>query len=109
MAKGREKKKQKGSAGAQVTTQAPAVTYAVSLSPKGERSLRKLDKKERDILIAGIDALAHNPKPPKSSPLRGRKDWHWEITHRLRIVYDIDAKARTIVVTYAGWHEGVDY
>jgi mRNA interferase RelE/StbE len=76
--------------------------YTVQFRRSAEKSLEKLDGRNRARILRNIVALADNPRPPGVKPLSG-EDTLWRIRiGDYRVVYEIrDAELLVLVVRVA--------
>jgi mRNA interferase RelE/StbE len=72
--------------------------YRVFLERAAERDLKRLASEIHDRVIAAIQALANNPRPPGCRKLVGGKnDWRVRVGH-YRVVYEIADEIRVVRV-----------
>jgi mRNA interferase RelE/StbE len=72
--------------------------YDVYLERSAERDLKKLPADLFQKLIFHIKALAVDPRPPGSRKIRSSiNDWRIRVGDH-RIIYEIDEKAKTVMV-----------
>jgi mRNA interferase RelE/StbE len=72
--------------------------YAVLLETAAERSLRRLDAVAFRRVVAALQILADNPRPPGCRKLTGSdRDWRIRVGD-YRVVYEIDDKNREVRV-----------
>ena len=72
--------------------------YRVFLERAAEKQLKQLSAKLHDRLIAAVQALAKNPRPPGCRKLTGTdNDWRIRVGD-YRIVYEIDDASREVRV-----------
>jgi mRNA interferase RelE/StbE len=72
--------------------------YRVFLERAAEKDLKSLSSKLHSQVIAALQSLTKNPRPPGCRKLTGGdKDWRIRIGD-YRIVYEIDDTAQTIRV-----------
>ena len=70
--------------------------YRILLERAAEKDLSKLSSRVHDRLIAAIQGLATNPRPPGCRKLAGRKD-DWRIrVGDYRVVYEIADEIRIV-------------
>ncbi len=67
------------------------------MAPAAQRQLRKLPPDATARVRAPILALARDPRPPGSVVLAGGPSWRLRVGD-IRIVYQIDEAARSIVI-----------
>ena len=72
--------------------------YRVLLERGAERDLARLSSEIHDRVIAAIQALANNPRPPGCRKLVGSKnDWRIRVGD-YRVIYEIADKVRVVRV-----------
>jgi mRNA interferase RelE/StbE len=72
--------------------------YRVLLERAAEKDLARLSSENHDRIIAAIQALAMNPRPPGCRKLEGSKrDWRIRIGD-YRVIYEIADEIRVIHV-----------
>lgn len=70
--------------------------YSILIKKSAAKELEAVPKKDREKLVAKIQALARNPRPPGSEKLAG--DDKLRIRHGVyRVLYEVDDS--TVVVT----------
>ncbi|MHC4675470.1 MAG: type II toxin-antitoxin system RelE family toxin [Planctomycetota bacterium] len=75
------------------------MTYAVKILRSAWKQIAKIDRQDQAQIIAGIRALADNPRPPGSKKLSGRPAWRIRIG-AYRVIYEIlDQQLLVLVVT----------
>ena len=71
--------------------------YSVLIKRSAAKELDTVPKKDREKLVAKIQALATNPRPPGSEKLAG--DDKYRIRHGVyRVLYEIDDATIVVVV-----------
>ncbi len=76
--------------------------YAIELTPRAQKKLRKLDRDIRARLMKAIAALAENPFPPDAKKLTGAgKLWRIRVGD-YRVVYQVDGNRLIIVIVDVG-------
>jgi mRNA interferase RelE/StbE len=74
-------------------------SYRVALTSSAEKELRRLSTKMVARIVPRLEHLAAAPRPPGCKKLRGGdKEWRIRVGD-YRVVYVIDATARTVDVT----------
>ena len=74
------------------------IMYRVLLERSGEKDLARLASEVHDRVIAAIQALARNPRPPGCRKLAGSKN-DWRIRVRdYRVIYEIADEIRIVRV-----------
>ena len=72
--------------------------YDVYIERTAEKDLKRLPASDFYRIIAGVKALAENPRPIGSHKLSGSKaDWRIRIGN-YRVIYEIDQKAKAVKV-----------
>jgi len=74
------------------------MTYEVVLSSRATRDLDRFVGRPHERLLAAIQALADNPRPPLCTKLTGSDEWRIRVGD-YRIRYLIDDSARTVAIT----------
>jgi mRNA interferase RelE/StbE len=78
------------------------VEYTVEARPRVRKALRQLDPQVRKDLLAKMRALAADPRPPGTEPLRGHSPWLRVRVGEYRIIYVVDDAARGITIGTVG-------
>jgi len=74
-------------------------SYAVEVKPSARKELEALPDQVLARMIAKLESLRENPRPPGCKKLKGYRD-QWRIrVGAWRAVYLIDDKARLVSVT----------
>ena len=76
--------------------------YTIDLKLAAARDLRKLPEDVRRRIAGRIDALAIEPTPPGVDPLKGEPDLFRLRAGDYRILYQLDRKARIVLVARIG-------
>jgi mRNA interferase RelE/StbE len=76
--------------------------YTVEARPRVRRTLRQLDPTVRKDVLAKMRALATDPRPPGTKPLRGHPPWLRVRAGDYRIIYAVDDEARVVTVASVG-------
>jgi mRNA interferase RelE/StbE len=76
-------------------------SYSLLIKPSAVKELEKLPAKPRRLIIRKIESLAEDPRPRGSEKLSG-KDLHRVRQGDYRILYDVQDKARVVVVIRIG-------
>ncbi len=71
--------------------------YRVELAPAAQRQLRRLPPGDAAVLRGPILALAHEPRPQAARKLSTTDFWRIRVGS-LRVIYDVDDVARTVVI-----------
>jgi len=76
--------------------------YTVDARPRVRKALRQLDPTARKNVLAKMRALATDPRPPGTEPLRGHSPWLRVRVGDYRIVYAVDDETRVVTVGTVG-------
>jgi mRNA interferase RelE/StbE len=76
-------------------------SYSLLIKPSAVKELERLPAKPRRLIVRKIESLAEDPRPRGSEKLSG-KDLHRVRQGDYRILYDIQDKARVVVVIRIG-------
>jgi mRNA interferase RelE/StbE len=76
--------------------------YTIAARPRVRKALRQLDPAVRKDVLAKMRALAADPRPPGTEPLRGYSPWLRVRAGDYRIIYAIDDQARVVTVASVG-------
>ncbi len=84
------------------------MSYRVEFTTAAARQLRKLPRPARERILAAIEKLGEEPRPPGATKLVGE-----EVAWRLRvgdyrIVYDVLDDVLTVVIVQAGHRREVN-
>lgn len=82
-------------------------TYTVQLLPRARRALRQLDRPVQRRIVAALDALATNPRPPDVKALTGQPGELRVRTGDYRIVYEIQDDQLLVLVVRLGHRRDV--
>jgi mRNA interferase RelE/StbE len=66
------------------------LAYRVVVEDGAARAIRKLDRDVQRLVVARLERLAENPRPPGSKKLEGAEDLHRVRVGDHRIVYRIE-------------------
>ncbi len=83
------------------------MTFRVELSPAAARQLRKLDRRAAARIIAVLDLLATNPRPPKATPLVGRPGVLRVRTGDYRVIYEVHDQTVVVLVLAIGHRSSI--
>ncbi len=70
--------------------------FALELTTSARKGLKKLSKKEQELVYVVLETLKENPTPPKSLKLTGRDGYRIRVGD-LRIIYTLQ-RGRLIVL-----------
>lgn len=74
--------------------------YAISLLQAALKELQRLPAQLGERIEAAIDGLADNPRPRGSQKLKGTTNEYRTRVRVYRVIYEIDDKQQTVVVSY---------
>ncbi len=79
------------------------MNFAIELTPKAERELRKLERPAQLRVKAAIELLRQNPRPPAATPLFGQPRGTYRVrTGYYRIIYEVHDKRVLVLVVRIG-------
>ena len=78
------------------------VGYYVEARPRVRKALRQFDPAVRKDVLAKMRALATDPRPSGTQPLRGHPPWLRVRAGDYRIIYTVDDEARVVTVASIG-------
>jgi mRNA interferase RelE/StbE len=76
--------------------------YSVNARPRVRKALRQFDPTVRKNVLAKMRALATDPRPRGSEPLRGYSPWLKVRIGDYRVIYAVDDAARIVTVATVG-------
>src|SRR5439155_27274650 len=80
----------------------PVTSYRVTLRPAARRSLAKIDPTISKRIVAALDALAEDPRPPGVRALAGHHGWLRVRVGDWRVVYEVrDNELHVLVIEIA--------
>jgi len=82
------------------------MTYTVIILRAARKSLAQLPEADYQRVIAAINALAQNPRPPGCIKLTGSPYWRIRVGV-YRVIYDIEDTARIVTVVTVGHRRDV--
>lgn len=74
------------------------MTYRVQISRSAAKTITDLDKPVRRKVLAAIEALAENPRPPSCTKLVGQDAWRIRVANTYRIIYEIHDQVLLVTV-----------
>jgi mRNA interferase RelE/StbE len=74
------------------------VAYRVVVEDGAARAIRKLDRGAQRLVVARLERLAEDPRPPGSKKLEGAEDLHRLRVGDYRIVYRIEDQVLLVLV-----------
>lgn len=79
--------------------------FAIELTTAARKALKKLSKKDLDLVYAVLETLKENPTPPKSLKLTGRDGYRIRVGD-LRVIYTLQRGRLIVLVLDIGhWRE----
>ncbi|SHG68123.1 mRNA interferase RelE/StbE [Fodinibius roseus] len=83
-------------------------SYNVVFSKRARRDIKKMDPDAQAQIIEAAEALAENPRPQSSKPMRGEYKGFWrERTGNYRIIYEIQDQKLVVFVIRAGHRKDI--
>ena len=76
----------------------PMASYKIEFSRSAERDLRRLDRKVLHRVLAAIDGLADNPRPPGVKKLAGSEHTYRVRVGDYRVIYGLEDRALVVLV-----------
>ena len=70
--------------------------FSIELTSTARKSLKKLSRKEQELVFAVLETLKENPPPPKALKLTGREGYRIRVGD-LRVIYTLQ-RGRLIVL-----------
>jgi mRNA interferase RelE/StbE len=77
------------------------VALSVVVEGGAARAIRRLDRDVRRLVVARLERLAENPRPPGSKKLEGAEDLHRVRVGDYRIVYRIEDEVLLVLAVRA--------
>jgi len=78
------------------------VTYRVQISRSAAKTVTSLEKPVRRKVLAAIEALAENPRPPHCKKLVGQDTWRIRVANTYRVIYEIHDQVLMVTVVDVG-------
>lgn len=78
------------------------MSYEVLLKPAAQRQLKKLPRNVQGELIAFIERLSQDPRPPGCKKLKGRQSQYRVRLGDYRVIYSIEEMALVVRVIKVG-------
>lgn len=75
--------------------------YKIELKPTVKKQLKKINKKDQEIILDKIYLLSENPYPQYSKSLKGRDDRSMR-TGNYRVLYDVYENKLVVLVLKVG-------
>jgi len=76
--------------------------YRVEFKPSAARALRELDADIQRRVIARVETLAENPRPPGAEKLEGMRNLYRIRVGHYRIIYQVADKVLLVLLVRAG-------
>ncbi|MFH1075227.1 MAG: type II toxin-antitoxin system RelE/ParE family toxin [Pseudomonadota bacterium] len=80
--------------------------YKLSIERSAQKGLSKMPHREQDRIIAAIQNLADNPRPPNAKKLTGRDAWRMRIGD-YRVIYEIYDDTLIVLVVHLGHRKDI--
>lgn len=78
------------------------MSYRVEIAPAAQRQLRNLKKLAQKRILAGLEALAENPRPAGMKRLSGAQELYRIREGDYRIIYQIQEEVLLVLVVKVG-------
>lgn len=75
--------------------------YNIYIKRSAQKALAKIDKSERDRIVAKIKTLREVPRPAQSKKLKGRDAWRIRVGN-YRVIYEIEDDKLVVLVIAIG-------
>ncbi len=82
------------------------MTYTVIILRPARKELTRLPDQDYARVLAAIQSLANNPRPPGCAKLTGSPYWRIRVG-AFRVIYEIDDAARTVTAEAVGHRRDV--
>ncbi|MPY99590.1 MAG: type II toxin-antitoxin system RelE/ParE family toxin [Actinophytocola sp.] len=76
--------------------------YQVEISRRAAKVVASLETPVRRKLLAAIESLGGNPRPPGCKKLSGSNGWRIRAAHTYRIIYEIHDRVLLVTVVDVG-------
>ncbi|MFN2496776.1 MAG: type II toxin-antitoxin system RelE/ParE family toxin [Pseudonocardiaceae bacterium] len=83
------------------------MTYRVQISRGAAKVITGLEKPVRRKVLAAIEALAENPRPPSCRKLVGQDAWRIRVANVYRVIYEIHDQVLLVTVVDVGHHREI--
>lgn len=80
--------------------------YRIGILPRARKALGRLPEETYVRILAAIQALANNPRPPGCAKLTNRDAWRIRIGG-YRVIYEIDDTQQVVTVLEVGHRRDV--
>ena len=74
--------------------------YQINFQSSVDKDLRKLSSENCDRLLSRIEELANEPMPVQAIKLKGTEGLYRVRVGDYRIIYEVDASAKSILIHY---------
>lgn len=78
------------------------MSYEIEWRPSARKEVRKLDPPVRRRVIAAVESLASEPRPPGSVTLTDSPGWRRIRVGDYRVIYDVNDSALVVLVLRVG-------
>ncbi len=75
--------------------------FSIELTSTARKSLKKLPRKEQELVFAVLETLKENPTPPKALKLTGREGYRIRVGD-LRVIYTLQRGCLIVLVLDIG-------
>ncbi len=75
--------------------------YTITIMRPAQRALTRIANPDYNRLVAAIQALVTNPRPPGCAKLTGRDAWRIRVG-TYRVIYEIDDGPRIVTIVDVG-------
>jgi mRNA interferase RelE/StbE len=82
------------------------LAYKVEVPSKVAKTLKKLPKKDAQAIVATLESLENDPRPPAAIRLTNRDEWRVRVGN-YRIVYLIEDERLVVVVVRVGHRKDI--
>ena len=83
------------------------MSYEILIKPSAQRQLKKLPRAVQGDLIALIERLAQDPRPPGHKKLKGRNSQYRVRLSDYRVIYSIEEMALVVRIIKVGHRRDV--
>lgn len=78
------------------------MTCRIQVSRCAAKAITGLEKPVRRKVLAAIEALAENPRPPSCKKLVGQDAWRIRVANTYRVIYEIHDQVLLVTVVDVG-------
>jgi mRNA interferase RelE/StbE len=78
------------------------IGYRIEVTPRAQKDLKALPKRERRRVAEQIDALTTDPRPTGCKKLKGREDFYRIRVGDYRVIYQIEDEILLILIVRVG-------